>query len=92
METGFSSVPCLLKIIAGLRGLDSHVDEAQDASDDVDDGVRDPSGADDAAHLTVAVVKHEGLGELGGNALCELFRGVKGISPWESIELRKNQI
>lgn len=91
MET-FLSVPCLLKIIAGLRGLESHVDEAQDASDDVDDGVRHPGGTEDGAHMTVAIVKHEGVRELGGNALCELFRGVKAISPWESIELRKSQI
>lgn len=91
MET-FSSVPCLLKIIVGLRGLESHVEEAQDASDDVDDGVRDPNGAGNVAHMTVGIVKREGLREQGGNVLGELYRGVKGISPWESIELRKSQI
>lgn len=85
-------MPCLLKIIVGLCGLESHVDEAQDASDDVDDGVRNPSGAGDVAHVAVGIVKHEGLRELGGNALGELFREVKGIFPWESIELRKSQI
>lgn len=85
-------MPCLLKIIVGLCALESHVDEAQDASDDVDNGVGDPSGAGDVAHVTVGIVKREGLRELGGNALGELFRGVKGISPRESIELRKSQI
>lgn len=67
------AVTCLLKLIDPLCGLDSHLEETQDTSHDVDDSVRNLSRSTDVTNVSAGEVKHEGFRELDSNTLGELW-------------------
>ena len=79
----FSAVTDLLELIDPLCGLDSDLEEIQDASHNVDNSVRNLSGGADVTDVSTGVVEHEGFDELGSNALGELQGGIKAVFPWE---------
>ena len=98
MPQTVKSVACLsaetrlFQLIDPLCGLDSHLKGAQDASHNVDGGVRSLGGGADVTDMSAGVVEHEGFHKVGGDALSELRGDVKIVSPREAIELLKGQI
>lgn len=68
-----SAVTCLFKLINPLCGLDSHLEETQDPSHNVDNSVRYLSRGADVTNVSTGIVKHEGFHELGSNTLGKLW-------------------
>lgn len=87
-----SATTYLLQLIDPLCGLDSDLEETQDASHNVDNSVSNLSRGSNVTDMSAGIVEHEGFDKLGSNPLGELWGGVKAIFPWEAIELLEDQI
>lgn len=82
----------LLQVVDPGCGLDSDLEEVQDASHHVDHSLGDVGRGADVADVSADVVEGEGFEELAGDALGELRRCVEAVSAREAVELLEGKV